>query len=423
MKTHKHQAMTLIEILIAIGVFAVGVLAILQLVTNNIRTTDQVSKHTDATMLATQWLELLYEMRNTNSYKEVERDCYQIAKNINKETACKKNARLSTLWENQALKISLVWPQEKTYHKIETQTINEDPKENLKNFRLYRHIDPKTQLTYFNHDNSGKETPYARYITIHPLFHPRPMKRKGFTLLELLIVITVFAILATVLFRTYNTIVQLSVRSQFQKDIQTDVLFVNQTMHSLADNYTVDYERYKDNDIDKNGMVQKLYLIDQKDKQKMLEEKRKTEEARQKNRRSAKRDYETYTKTNKPKTVTLSYSKNCYTGNPDEKEKLIQALQNNYDCGIYYQKNDDEAKRLTSPQTLVTNVWRQLIPYQSNQTTLKTAKNPQTVYQTIAYPAVTMYRRAYHQGYGIRGVTNVSQAVQWFFTLTDKPQL
>ncbi len=172
MKTRKHQAMTLIEILIAIGVFAMGVLAILQLVTNNIRTTDQVSKHTDATMLATQWLELLYELRNTNSYKEVVWDCYQIEDTITQDKVCAK--KLSDLWRDKALKISLAWPKEKTYHNIATQTVNENSQENLKTFRLYRHIDPNTKLTYFNHDDSGKETPYARYITVENIPDYKP---------------------------------------------------------------------------------------------------------------------------------------------------------------------------------------------------------------------------------------------------------
>ncbi|USN57402.1 MAG: prepilin-type N-terminal cleavage/methylation domain-containing protein [Candidatus Peribacteria bacterium] len=91
------------------------------------------------------------------------------------------------------------------------------------------------------------------------------MRRKGFTLVELLIVIVVFSILVTVLFRTYNTIMRLSVRSEFQKNIQTDVLFVNQVMHNLADTYTIDFEAYGDEEIDSNGVVHTLKLIEMND--------------------------------------------------------------------------------------------------------------------------------------------------------------
>ncbi|USN57403.1 MAG: hypothetical protein H6766_02975 [Candidatus Peribacteria bacterium] len=67
-----------------------------------------------------------------------------------------------------------------------------------------------------------------------------------------------------------------------------------------------------------------------------------------------------------------------------------------------------EETRLTGRQTLVTNVARQLIPYQSNYQTFveaASASGPysnQDVYQTIAYPGFVMYWRAYHQGYGLR---------------------
>jgi prepilin-type N-terminal cleavage/methylation domain-containing protein len=87
------------------------------------------------------------------------------------------------------------------------------------------------------------------------------MRRKGFTLVELLIVIIIFSILMVVLFRTYNTIMRLSVRSEFQKNIQTDVLFVNQVMHNLTDMYTIDFDAYHEDEIDDNGMVAELHLV------------------------------------------------------------------------------------------------------------------------------------------------------------------
>ena len=173
MKQVRYHAMTLIEMLIAIGVFAVGVLAVLQLVVNNIKTVDHVSKHMDATMLATQGLELMYELRNTNSYKEVERDCLQIKEQLTdgSETACQ--TRISDDI-GVAVMIAPAGPESNRYRSVTSDTISDNP---LDDYRLYRHVSGTTlarvatpntasHITRFDHDaNGGDETPYARYVT------------------------------------------------------------------------------------------------------------------------------------------------------------------------------------------------------------------------------------------------------------------
>lgn len=164
MQYRYHQAMTLVEMLIAIGVFAVGVLAVLQIVINNIHTTHQVSQRMDATMLATQWLELIYELRNTNSYKEVERDCLHITTQLNNnETACEKTIGddIST-----TVIISPTGPKYNTYWSLYTKTLSEDP---LDDYRLYRHIS-EDHITYFTHKKgNGEPTAYARYLSFEKI--------------------------------------------------------------------------------------------------------------------------------------------------------------------------------------------------------------------------------------------------------------
>lgn len=63
------KAFTLIEVLIAITVFSVGVLAVLNLIMNNLSTLDKVQTKITATLLAKEGIELAYNIRDSNLQK------------------------------------------------------------------------------------------------------------------------------------------------------------------------------------------------------------------------------------------------------------------------------------------------------------------------------------------------------------------
>lgn len=71
----KKRWFTLIEIMIAITVFSIGVLAVLRLITSNLVTMDKVENRTVATFLAKEWLELVYNIRDANDQKWLPWDC------------------------------------------------------------------------------------------------------------------------------------------------------------------------------------------------------------------------------------------------------------------------------------------------------------------------------------------------------------
>lgn len=71
----KISAFTFIEVVIAITVFAIGVLAVLRLITQNLVTLDNTQMRTTATFLAKEWMELVYNMRDSNLDKLLPRDC------------------------------------------------------------------------------------------------------------------------------------------------------------------------------------------------------------------------------------------------------------------------------------------------------------------------------------------------------------
>lgn len=66
---------TLIEILIAITVFAIGVLAVLRVLTWNLSIMDQTSMKLQSTVLAKEWLELVYNLRDSNLEKKLPWNC------------------------------------------------------------------------------------------------------------------------------------------------------------------------------------------------------------------------------------------------------------------------------------------------------------------------------------------------------------
>ncbi len=71
----RKSAFTFIEVMIAITVFAIGVLAVLRLITQNLVTLDTTQSRTTATFLAKEWMELVYNMRDSNIAKWLPWDC------------------------------------------------------------------------------------------------------------------------------------------------------------------------------------------------------------------------------------------------------------------------------------------------------------------------------------------------------------
>lgn len=71
----KKFAFTLIEVLIAITVFAIGVLAVLRVLTWNLWILDHAKMKLQSTVLAKEWLELLYNLRDSNLEKKLQRNC------------------------------------------------------------------------------------------------------------------------------------------------------------------------------------------------------------------------------------------------------------------------------------------------------------------------------------------------------------
>ena len=69
------KAFTLIEIIIAIVIFSVWILSVLRLVTSNLSLMDKNNLRTQATLLAKEGIELVYNLRDANIKKELSWNC------------------------------------------------------------------------------------------------------------------------------------------------------------------------------------------------------------------------------------------------------------------------------------------------------------------------------------------------------------
>ncbi len=68
-------------------------------------------------------------------------------------------------------------------------------------------------------------------------------KKFWFTLIELLITISMIGVLTVILFRTYNTISLISFRTQQEKKIQQELIWTNQTLQNIADNHSLNFDQ------------------------------------------------------------------------------------------------------------------------------------------------------------------------------------
>lgn len=69
-------------------------------------------------------------------------------------------------------------------------------------------------------------------------------KKSAFTLVEMVISLSIVSFLTILLFQGYRTLADISLRVEHQKNLTTESVFFLQNLQQLVDNSTVDYSRY-----------------------------------------------------------------------------------------------------------------------------------------------------------------------------------
>ncbi len=87
------------------------------------------------------------------------------------------------------------------------------------------------------------------------------MKKKWFTLLELIIVMAILGILFVLLLRTYNRIATMVFRVQQEKEVAQEILQISQLVQNYSDRNMIDYTKYgSGNLVDTQWVTDMLYL-------------------------------------------------------------------------------------------------------------------------------------------------------------------
>lgn len=145
-------ALTLIEVLIAIVVFSIWILAVLQSITSNMATTVYNSQRTQATLLAKEALELTFHKRDSNILTWMPRDCLTPLpqENFTREEVCEVTREEDSIYMI-----------DKAY--FEKKELSDSRQERREDARLLF----DTQASLYNHA-AWTWSIFARYITFTP---------------------------------------------------------------------------------------------------------------------------------------------------------------------------------------------------------------------------------------------------------------
>ena len=181
----KKYGFTFIEIMITIVVFSIWVFAVLGLVTSNLRWVERNDLRLQGTLLAKEWLELVYNLRDSNLDRELPRNCILASdifwKGMDGEHLSYWITDQSDQCVNQHANdedgqakcimdvicphyFGITNPIKVSYSDSNYVFVN-DTNTTLSWNRLYIHTGSKWELWYSHEEDGGQETFFSRYIT------------------------------------------------------------------------------------------------------------------------------------------------------------------------------------------------------------------------------------------------------------------
>lgn len=87
------------------------------------------------------------------------------------------------------------------------------------------------------------------------------MKKKAFTLIEILIGLVIAGVLFMLIFKAYVMITQITTRLANEKKLNAEIAYMTETVQNIADKYQIDFRRYSSSELSSTyGWSDRLYL-------------------------------------------------------------------------------------------------------------------------------------------------------------------
>ncbi len=166
MKTARIRWFTLIEVMIAIGVFSIWILAVLQMIIKNLSVVDSIKLRSSATILAKEGIELAYNIRDANLDKWLNWDCL-LSNDIYSSSQESLNTEQNICNNSLSGVIQLSFsPQQYIYSKI--VSLHHDFLQDFDENQLYA-----SSGNFYSNDIQALEHPeksfYSRYLIFKPV--------------------------------------------------------------------------------------------------------------------------------------------------------------------------------------------------------------------------------------------------------------
>lgn len=181
---------TLIEMMIALGIFSVGILTILNLLINNLYFLDKASTRTQASLLAKEGIELVYNLRDSNLAKSYPWNCIPY-ENISYGAWWGEKICQTTFGSGEGKIFDIRFASE-NYYTITgvKKELGSDRKQNFENYEIFAktwlvlkwEINLEDNYIYSTQkaDKQKNEfTKYARYLVLKPLLASGVDKKPG----------------------------------------------------------------------------------------------------------------------------------------------------------------------------------------------------------------------------------------------------